>query len=352
MFVDNPILIGGSGSSGTTLLSHLLNSHPEIHCGWELHLLSKKRLYERPFRYSRSEFARMLREGFPTTGGKTDEESFVTSTCGRPVRDMTFLCRLEWHGISPENVCLLAESSGSFKEFIDRFFREILNRSRKNRWAEKTPANCYTIGNFLDLYPSGRYVQVVRDGRDVVPSLMKKGISLEEAVRTWTSMTAVALPYRRHPRYYEIRYEDLVRDPEDSLRGLMRFLELSGEPGSLMERARSLAVSGFVSSTWGARPDEPIRRDSLGKWKRGDYPARRRIEQLFRHLKVTRAVAEELGLPGRFNANDILSIFGYDVREDWNPETWPDRRTIRNYLKERHCEIFHHRQSSFRLCLN
>ena len=46
MSCRNPIIIGGSGSSGSSLLATILNRHPEVAVGPELSLFNKPVLYE------------------------------------------------------------------------------------------------------------------------------------------------------------------------------------------------------------------------------------------------------------------------------------------------------------------
>ena len=40
-------------------------------------------------------------------------------------------------------------------------------------WGDKTPQNTYFIKHIFPVYPSAKYVFIVRDGRDVVNSLVK-----------------------------------------------------------------------------------------------------------------------------------------------------------------------------------
>lgn len=57
-------------------------------------------------------------------------------------------------------------------ERIDRAFADGLARKGGSRFVEKTPSNCLRVPFLHALYPDGRYVHIVRDGRDVIRSLL------------------------------------------------------------------------------------------------------------------------------------------------------------------------------------
>jgi len=60
------------------------------------------------------------------------------------------------------------------KEFICGAFRRMARRSRARFLVEKTCANSLRLGFVDRVNPDARYVAIVRDGRDVVPSAMKR----------------------------------------------------------------------------------------------------------------------------------------------------------------------------------
>lgn len=347
----SPIMIGGSGSSGTTLLSHLLDSHPAIYCGDELQLLNKKALYEKPFCYSREDFRRFLKEGIATRVF-VDQDAFFTSTCAKPVREKLFMRVIRKYGWEPEDVLGLAAGTGTFKEFVESFFSKVLERSGKVTWAEKTPSNCFAIGEFLSCFPTGKYVHVVRDGRDAVPSLITKGFSAVHSVMVWVAQTAAALPYRRHKRYHEVKYEALVRSPVETLASLLGFLDAEYDPEILLGQARTRIADKCVGPSWRSRPDQPITAVSVGKWKREDYGDKAFIENLFRHLILGPDISGRLGLPGRTNGNRILELFGYDTADGWDASARVCGRVLKHYAAERYCELVHKRRSVFRFSLS
>jgi len=224
----SPIVIGGCGSSGTTLLRRMLDRHPAIFCGPESRLFT------------------------PRTGALAD----LAHRFGFPAAQVQ-----GWHDESPTR-----------EEFIERFQAACLAMSGKTVWAEKTPENIREFPTLVQRFPRARLVHVIRDGRDVACSLrdarwlslekMTAGAdrgsaeALEACVRYWVERVTFGRQLRGHPSYHELRYEDLVADPETTLRGLLAFAGLDFDPAMLA------ADQGDD-----ARDGRPIFHASAGRWR-------------------------------------------------------------------------------------
>lgn len=130
-----------------------------------------------------------------------------------------------------------------WKKLFDWFVRRLTVKSPR-RLVMKSPTHTARVATLLELYPDARFVHVVRNPLDTIPS----------TIRTWTRMTdAMSLQYRREEisadrildvfermyeqferdrmlipaeHFYEIRYEDLVADPLAAIEGIYRKLDL------------------------------------------------------------------------------------------------------------------------------
>jgi protein-tyrosine sulfotransferase len=188
------VLIGGCGRSGTTLLREMLNRHPKLFCGPE------------------------------------------TSMFGLPFwpNNISKMWNLDERRLSSD-----AQAADNLVHFAEEFYAEQTARASKTRPADKTPNNIRVIGKLLTWFPNGRFIHLIRDGRDVacslrnhpkekiengkiVPSLINRPIS--ECAQRWLDDTSSGLAYRDHPRYHEIKYEDLVSNPQAVLRELCDFI--------------------------------------------------------------------------------------------------------------------------------
>lgn len=207
----------------------------------------------------------------------------------------------------------------------------------KARSIDKTPRNTEHVSLLDGAFPGARFVHLVRDGRDVLPSLRSMPhfpSGFAEATLFWRDRAVSGRDARRvvgTSRYHELRYEDLVTDPERHLVPLCEFLGLEYDPAMLDYPRRAEAVmAGTVGETFHGnlrraptrtrdwRQDlsageverfEALAGDALGMfgYERGPQPALRlRAEALGRHgaavaghgARILRARVRRL-LPGR-----------------------------------------------------
>jgi hypothetical protein len=115
----------------------------------------------------------------------------------------------------------------------------------KPRYGDKTPANVLYVEILARAFPRARFLHIVRDGRDVVPSLMEMHFGPDRfgaAALFWRDRVTRGRAGGRRVgpgRYREIRYEDLVADPEPVLRDVCAFFELGYEPSMLEYHLRA-----------------------------------------------------------------------------------------------------------------
>jgi Sulfotransferase family len=200
-----PFIVGVT-RSGTTLLRLMLDSHPKLTIPPETHFLPKLiRLADKPdakpakvarrisnhrrwgdFEIPRKEFAHALRER--------------------------------------------RELSGT--EAVRAFYELYARKQGKPRWGDKTPGYQIRMLKLRKALPEARFIHVIRDGRDVVLSQARKASEptpLDTAAKRWRSrVLATRLRARRldESSYLEIRYEDLIRDTEGTLRRICEFVDL------------------------------------------------------------------------------------------------------------------------------
>jgi hypothetical protein len=239
-----PIFIGGCPRSGTTLLRAMLDSHPAIVCGPEL-------------------------RAFPALAGLSADMRRVMGAT------------LEAHYQLPADGL-----DRIFADLMASFLEPLRRASGKPRVAEKTPANALHFAELARLFPEALFVQIIRDGRDVVASLLAmnwkdaKGAPLPvtrdagAAARAWAGHVAGG---RAAPpgRYHELRYERLVADPEGELRTLLAFLGEAWSDSVLDYAARDRAGEGANESS-AARIARDVDTTAVGRWRRDLSAAQRR----------------------------------------------------------------------------
>lgn len=172
------------------------------------------------------------------------------------------------------------ESARRFQQILERVRR--LGLARRLRAVEQTPETSFVLGAALRAYPQGKAVHMVRDGRDVVCSLLEKGwLRAErggaddvgspygEHARLWvepervpefqaaSEATRAAWAWRRYltaaragapEATIEVRYEDLATDPD----------------GTAARVAEHIGVDAAEL----AKPLRDVHSESVGRWRR------------------------------------------------------------------------------------
>jgi hypothetical protein len=204
----------GCGRSGTTLLRAMLDSHPELAIPGESYFV-----VELAARYRR----RALRR-FPL-------DRFLDEIAAHE--------RFRKWGVPEETLREVAAERRprDFADAMRAVFASYARHQGKPRYGDKTPAYVLDLPLLAELFPEGRFVHIIRDGRDVASSLLEipnwgpEGI--DHAAAYWRDRVAAGRRVGSElgaERYREVRYEDLVGDPDTTLRTICSFLELDYDP--------------------------------------------------------------------------------------------------------------------------
>lgn len=210
----------GVARSGTTLLRLMLDAHPELAIPPETHFVP--RLAERCGTGDRESAACVL-------------EALATDP------------RWPDFGLDREALGRRLEALESFTlgGGLRAFYQLYAGRFGKARWGDKTPRYLIRMSLIQQLLPEARFVHLIRDGRDIWLSLRALSFgpdSVETAAADWASRIARARTQARTlPFYMEVRYEDLVLEPEATLRRICEFLDLTWDPVMLDYHDRAAA---------------------------------------------------------------------------------------------------------------
>lgn len=235
MSVVFPFVVG-CNRSGTTMLRGMLDSHPELAVPPEAYFVVPILCRADQFR----------RGGAPD--GPFDGHAFLADLRARGTfRDV-------WALPDPVLDALEAEwEPQDVPEALTDLYASYATQHGKSRYADKTPQHVMHIDRLAGCFPQARFVHLVRDGRDVVPSLLDYPHGpkrFADAVEYWRYRVRAGLragAALSPDRYREIRYEALVDDPEAVLRDLCDFIELQYRPEMLgyHDRAGELLVGAF-----------------------------------------------------------------------------------------------------------
>ncbi len=289
----SPIFIGGAGSTGSTLLSVMLDSHPKIACGPELSVFNKAKLYE-DFTNVQLLLERWLQRGLKTDGYFRYYNTFE---------------HLSAYHLTPSQLVTMVRQAKDLRGFLDSFILYILNCNHKQLFAEKTPSNAYCFPQILKFYPNAKLVHIYRDGRDVICSWKRRGYSWFQGASMWLYNTCAALRLENDPRYFSLSYESLVSNPESVLKRLCSFLNIEYDPAMLQMGSERSQKRNRVN-TWTVYPGkDPISTRSVGRYRR-DLSAMGLY--VFSRTRLTAAAHQQLN-SDITTTSDLMARLGYTI---------------------------------------
>jgi hypothetical protein len=243
------VVVLGVSRSGTTLLKAMLDAHSQLAIPSESYFLPQ--LWDRH-------------------GAQPERDAFV--------EDLGRLERVREWGVDPEDVRALLPERPTFAEAIQSIYRLYAEARGKPRFGEKTPLYMQHLDVLERAFPDARYVHIVRDGRDAALSMLamtrkpRFNLSRPRGVGdfacAWRREVRDAQRFGRTHPYLELRYEDLVEQPESHLREVCAFLGLEYEPG-MLEYHRREDPSLYADHPRLAQP--PVR--DARSWRKEMRPA-------------------------------------------------------------------------------
>ncbi|HMQ07519.1 MAG TPA: sulfotransferase [Saprospiraceae bacterium] len=211
-------LIGGSGSTGSSLLKNILSRHSMIFAGSETSLFCKKPLFDH-FRMNKWR----IPYRFP----------FGLRNEGYHLYNGIDLLHPEY-GHNRKTIAQLINRSHTFHEFSDGFFTLSMDALKKDIWIEKTPCNAWNFESFLETFPGAGVIHMVRDPLPTLLSLVRRGYNPVYATGVCLLNHLAALRMENHPLYIRIRYENLIRESVQCINGLTKKMGIPFEEKMLL----------------------------------------------------------------------------------------------------------------------
>ena len=240
-----PFFVVGCERSGTTLLTVMLGRHAAIAMMPETHF-----------------FLRVATAGADCPA--THEEILRRFWKSPRAEDIG----LESEAIRARFMCEAPTYPQLFRTLLELY----AERWQKPLAGEKTPFHLLRVPLILRWFPEARIVCIVRDGRDVVRSILGAPWTAHRSLRRqawkWTKCARMARQYLHdYPRQFEVvRYEDLVLDPETVLRRVNAFYGVDFDPGQLDAGGASPVVPSHERS-WKANAVEKPDESRISAWR-------------------------------------------------------------------------------------
>jgi hypothetical protein len=307
---DSPIFIIGNPRSGTTLLRLMLTCHPRIAVPPEAGFLIELEPRFRRF-----------------AGGAVERDKFVEALLRSPKFEY-------WKLTEPVLRSTLAKAAPkNYADLVAGVYAcwASVHQPGKPRWGDKNNFYLAHIDTLAALFPRAVFLHIVRDGRDVAcsyrslsnvrggyaPTLPK---DVFDAAYEWSrNLARIRAAFSRvgWRWVFELRYEDLTREPEKALRGVCDFLGEEFAPAMLEyareNRERELEPRDF--DAWKEKNRSGLDDTAIGRWKHDLTAAEAALVQLtgskmLRQYGYTQAAGVDL----RTRAAYLKSVVRYRAR--------------------------------------
>jgi hypothetical protein len=263
----------GTGRSGTTMLASILNAHPQLCVPPEIQIL---------FQYAGN--GMRLHEVFEAGLHFEADANFfiqlIQQRCPHNLQDYfdyrSFFRNLKYPVLS-------------LKELVGQFYAEIARSKGKTICIEQTPWYGQRIDILNELFPSAKYIHMIRDGRDVAISFARTPWwhdNIEHNLLRWAAevdkiKSSCALMLKPE-QVLVVRYEDFIGQPENELKRICEFLGVPFAPCMLepqsnidyqqFGKSSTAGISSAALNVWAASKSSVVFKDSVRAWTRSsDY---------------------------------------------------------------------------------
>ena len=316
---DHPVFICGHPKSGTSLLRALLDSHPQ------LVVYPEESVFFRRYRAHSADLPPDARldaaerdllhiftwnqDDPPESQAGYPDRDYSAIPAGA-VRDAFREIAADW-GIRHDGD-ILAAAVLAFGRVTGQW------TAATRHWVEKSPYNERFAAQIFAWWPQAKCIHVVRDPRDNYVSYRRKHPDWQPEffAHNWRRSTQQGFDNRARygeARYLLLRFEDLLRRPEDTLERICAFLEI--------EMDRALYQPSRAGEIWAGNSMfgdrfSGISQQPIGRWRESLPPA-------------DAAVIE--AIDGKWMRQlDYPLEHGGSLAARWRALTWPVRRRWRS----------------------
>ena len=250
---NQPIFIVGCERSGTTMLRLMLNEHSNIALPPQTKF--SRKLYKRRLLFG------SLRKG-------KNVHKIIQWMLQKKRNTKLIDLKLDFGRL--EELWKKCVTLGDITATVFQQYSVVRN---KPRWGDKRPYYIRYIPQLIKLYPDARIIHIIRDGRDCVASLKKMPWwrkNVMYSMLNWRHsirMGSIAARVYKN-QFMEVRYEDIIRQPEAQLREICDFLNEPYEPEMLTFHLSADKNIPDYKKTWHYKTYKPLSEEFIGKGKK------------------------------------------------------------------------------------
>lgn len=266
---EKPIFIRGYSRSGGTLLTTIWDAHPDVSMSYELYPNLLNSLIGDSEQINL--FIEML----------ADKNLRKRSYEGEQKRLKIFIVRCYRSGLNNDDLTAVYRKFSNSTvnpfsrpedamAFIGFCAREKMEKEGKKIWGLK----CNSVyAAYLEAWPNARFINVIRDGRDILASQLNTGSfnkTVSEVANGYLGVHSEFARFMEQPNFQgmNIYYERLVRDSRTVMKEMCEFasLEFSGEMEQYYKKKLTI-FSNSMGHLSRDRISKPIDETKIGRWK-------------------------------------------------------------------------------------
>jgi len=285
------IIIGGCGSSGSSLLRQVLNRHSDVYIAPETHIFAKNRIY-RDWNSAKEQLTKRSVFGLRSSG--------LILFTGFDLKHSDF-----------QSVQIKNLESTSFDAFSKSLFDQVRQEAGKTIWGEKTPNNIYHFRDILDQVSDCQCIMTTRDPYDNIASLVSRGYTVSYSVSRYLLSNAFGLRAIKSPNLHLLKYEDFVTSPHETLKILLAKLNLSYQ-SAMLKPGKASEDDGTQMQGWTLDESQQIQDKAVGRFESLESDVQDRIRRACYKLQIKPAITEKFGL--RKNIKSLASKLKYNYR--------------------------------------
>lgn len=237
-FFDSPVFICGHPKAGTSLITALLDGHPDVVAYPEETLFFRRFL---PAIKGKAYHVQVnLAEELLIHIFKWNQENPPEHQKNFPDRDYS---EISFADVRKEMINVLPKEDTQKRDFLSAAvfaFGKVAGLLNPNSrcWVEKSPYNEFYAEKIFKWWSHAKCIHILRDPRDNFVSYHRKQPDWTVKVFAWNWLNSTRaglanLESFGEERYFLIRFEDLLRKPEENMRRVAAFLGLAWDDALL-----------------------------------------------------------------------------------------------------------------------
>lgn len=252
--MTSPIFLTGVYRTGSTLLSRMLDVHPELAVTHDnVHFM----------RYCYNKYNPLNRENV---------QQLVNDIYNRI--NMRF--KIVFSVNKVVEAVFGSKEPITYGLIYDKLMNELLlTGTEAKRWGEKTNLAWSSIPHFLQMFPKGKTILIIRDPRDVLYSFKKMTTAqwpdYLDAIFTSIDALQTAKKFLKtlsESSFFLFKYEDFIANPEEYTKKLCMFIEVDFDPQMLnVHNYRDRSKKKWRGETISNKPLCGISNKTVNRWR-------------------------------------------------------------------------------------